>query len=96
MLQELTIRTNDRATLEPVLKAAIENEKKMLSLGMERTRQRLVEFEQQYGMTSDLFERRLDAMEVSETVAFSEWRMEIGMLRLLEGQYRALQEAELA
>lgn len=96
MLQELTIRTNDRATLEPVLKAAIENEKKMLSLGMERTQKRLVEFEQQYGMTSDLFERRLNAMEVTETVAFSEWRMEIGMLRLLENQYRALQEAELA
>jgi hypothetical protein len=29
-------------------------------------------------------------------VVFSEWRMEIGMLRLLESQYRALEEAELA
>jgi hypothetical protein len=96
MLQELTIRTNDRATLEPVLKAAIENEKKMLSLGLERTRQRLAEYERQYGMTSDQFERRLNALEVTETVAFSEWRMEIGMLRLLESQHRALQEAELA
>jgi 16S rRNA A1518/A1519 N6-dimethyltransferase RsmA/KsgA/DIM1 with predicted DNA glycosylase/AP lyase activity len=96
MLQELTIRTNDRATLEPVLKAAIENEKKMLSLGLERTQQRLAEYEQQYGMTSDQFERRLNAMEVTETVAFSEWRMEIGMLHLLKSQYRALQEAELA
>jgi hypothetical protein len=96
MLQELTIRTNDRATLEPILKAAIENEKKMLSLGLERTRQRLAEYEQQYGMTSDQFERRLKALEVTETVAFSEWRMEIGMLRLLESQHRALQEAELA
>jgi 16S rRNA A1518/A1519 N6-dimethyltransferase RsmA/KsgA/DIM1 with predicted DNA glycosylase/AP lyase activity len=96
MLQELTIRTNDRATLEPILKAAIENEKKMLSLGLERTRQRLAEYEQQYGMTSDQFERRLKTLEVTETVAFSEWRMEIGLLRLLESQHRALQEAELA
>lgn len=96
MLQELTIRTNDRATLEPILKAAIENEKKMLSLGLERTRQRLAEYERQYGMTSDQFERRLNALEVTETVAFSEWRMEIGLLRLLESQHRALQEAELA
>jgi hypothetical protein len=96
MLQELTIRTNDRATLEPILKAAIENEKKMLSLGLERTRQRLAEYERQYGRTSDQFERRLNALEVTETVAFSEWRMEIGLLRLLESQHRALQEAELA
>jgi hypothetical protein len=96
MLQELTIRTNDRTTLEPLLKTAIENEKKMLSLGLERTRQRLTEYEQQYRITSDQFERRLNAMALTESVAYSEWRMEIGMLRLLESQYRALQEAELA
>jgi hypothetical protein len=75
MLQDLTIRTNDRATLEPVLKAAIENEKKMLSLGVERTRQHLAEYEQQYGMTSDQFERRLNAMDLAESVTFSDWRM---------------------
>jgi hypothetical protein len=96
MLQELTIRTNDRATLEPVLKAAIDNEKKMLSLGLDRTRQRLAEYERQYGITSGELERGLHSMEMTESVAFSEWRMEIGMLHLLEGQYRALQEAELA
>jgi hypothetical protein len=96
MLQELTIRTNDRATLEPVLRAAIENEKKMLALGLERTRQRLAEYEQEYGMTSDEFEHALLSTKVAESVAFSEWRMEIGMLHLLEGQRQALEEAELA
>ncbi len=46
-------------------------------------------------VTMDEFERRLHASEIEETVEFSDWRMEIGMLRLLERQYKALQNARL-
>ena len=96
MLQQLTIKTRDRAALKPVLQSAISNEKKMLALGLERTRQRLTEFEQKLGMSSAEFERRLTANELKETVEFTDWRLEIGALRLLESQYEALQEAEVA
>jgi hypothetical protein len=41
------------------------------------------------------FERRLNALELPETVEATDWRMEIGMLRLLESQYQALQEVRL-
>lgn len=95
MLQQVTVRTEDRKTLKPLLKSAIENEKKMVQLGLERTRARLVEFEHTYQMSSTEFERRLIASEIAETVDFSEWRMELGMLKLLERQYRALEDAEL-
>ena len=46
-------------------------------------------------MPSEEFERRLNASEIDETVEFSDWRMELGMYRLLERQYKALQDAEL-
>ena len=95
MSQQLTITTTDKTTLKPLVESAIENEKKMLSLDIERTRKRLAAFEQQFGMSSAEFERRLNALELAETVEFTDWRMEIGMLRLLESQYRALQEAQL-
>jgi hypothetical protein len=95
MLQQVTVRTEDRKTLKPLLKSAIENEKKMVQLGLERTHTRLAEFEQAYQMSSAEFERRLSASEFDETVDFSEWRMEIGMLKLLERQYKALEDAEL-
>ena len=95
MLQQLTIKTRDRAALKPVLQSAISNEKKMLALGLERTRQRLAEFEQKLGMSSAEFERRLTANELEETVEFTDWRLEIGALRLLESQYEALQEAQV-
>jgi hypothetical protein len=96
MLQQVTIKTRDRATLKPLLESAIENEMKLLSLGLDRTRKRLAEFERKYDMTSAEFERRLNALELTETVEFADWRMEIGMLHLLESQYQTLQETQVA
>jgi hypothetical protein len=95
MLQQLTIKTSHRTTLKPLLQSAITNEKKLLALGLERTRQRLAEFEQKFAMSSADFERRLNAGELEETVAFTDWRLEIGALRLLESQYQALREAQV-
>jgi hypothetical protein len=95
MLQQLTITTTDKTTLKPLVESAIENEKKMISLGIRRTQERLAAFEQRFGMPSAEFERRLNTLELAETVEFTEWRMEIGMLSLLESQYQALQEVQL-
>jgi hypothetical protein len=95
MLQQLTITTADKTTLKLLVESALENEKKMLAFGIERTLKRLAEFEQQFDMSSAEFERRLNALELAETVEFTDWRMEIGMLRLLESQYRTLREAQL-
>ena len=95
MLQQVNIKTRDRATLKPLLESAIENEIKLLSLGLNRTRKRLAKFEREFGMSSAEFERRLNAFELTETVEFTDWRMEIGMLHLLESQYQALQETQV-
>jgi len=95
MPQQLTITTTDKTMLKPLVESALENEKKMLALGIERTRKRLAEFEQQFGMSSTEFERRLNALELQETIEFTDWRMEIGMLRLLENQHQALREAQV-
>jgi len=46
-------------------------------------------------MTSFEFERRLNARELEETFDFTDWRMEIGMLALLEKKHVALQEAHI-
>jgi len=67
----------------------------MVALGVARTRKRLAEFEQQFGMSSAEFEQRLNALGLIETLEFTDWRTEVGMLHLLESQYRALQEAQL-
>jgi len=98
MDQQVTIRTEDRKILsasKPLLESAIENEKKMVRLGLDRTLSRIKEFELQYRMSSNEFERHLHASVMEETVDFSDWRMEIGMLKLLERQYKTLEDAQL-
>jgi hypothetical protein len=95
MLLQLTIRTTNKAALRPVLRSAIESEKRMIAFGLQKTRLRLVDFEGQFGMTLAEFERRLNSGELEETVMLTDWRMEIGMLRLLESQYAALQKARI-
>jgi len=95
MLQQLVITTSDKTALKPLLESAIENQKKALKAGMSRTQARLAEFEKRYGLTSTEFERRLNARELEETFDFTDWRMEIGMLALLEKKYVALHEAHI-
>lgn len=95
MLQQVTIKTKHRSILRPIVLSALETEKRMLLLGLEQTRKRLVEFEQQYEMTSAEFERRLNRGDLDETVSFTDWRMEIGMQKQLERQYEALLDASV-
>jgi len=93
MLQQMKIVTDNRLLLEPLVRSAMEQERRMIALGLERTRSRIAEFEGRFQMDSQEFEKRLHNLELDETVEFSEWRMELGMLRLLEQQYKALSDA---
>ena len=94
-MEKVVIVTNDKASLKPLLESAIENEKKAIKSGLERTQAKLAEFEKRHGMVSAEFERRLNAREIQEIFEFTDWRMEIGMLALLEKKYAALQEARI-
>ncbi len=91
MLQNITITTNSKVSLRPLLESAIQTESKVLALGLRRTQERLAEFEQRYGFTSDEFERRFAARELDESLDFIEWLGEIKTLRLLTEQRQALQ-----
>lgn len=95
MSQIVTVKTENKTPLKPLLESAITNERQMLALGLERTRQRLAEFEAQFDMDSTEFLRRLHANVLEETPIFSEWRMEIEMYSLLESKHQALEDVQL-
>ena len=90
MLQNVTITTNSKVSLRPLVESALHNEAKVLALGLRRTRERLTEFEQRFGLTSAQFEQRFAARELDESLDFIEWLGEIKTLRLLEEQQQAL------
>ena len=95
MLGQVMVTTESPSILKPLLRAAIQNEARSLSHGIKRTRARLAEFEGRFGMTSDEFERRYLAAEITESLEFIEWLGEIKMLRLLDEQKSALEGARV-
>lgn len=96
MLGQVTIKTDSPAVLKPLLRAALQNETRILTHGIRRTRERLAAFENQYGMSSEEFAGRFEAGGIKETLEFIDWLMEIRALRLLDEQYQALKNARFA
>lgn len=95
MLQEVVIKTTADESLKPLLEVAIRNQLKALQHGIQRTKERIAEFEKQAGMSSAEFEKKLQAEEINETIQTIDWNMELAALRLLEGQYQSLREAKI-
>ena len=95
MLKEIVIKTNAGESIKPLVEVAIRNQLKSLQHGISRTRERIAEFENRAGMSSTEFEKKLQAEEISETIETIDWNMELAALRLLEGQYQSLREAEI-
>jgi hypothetical protein len=95
MLQEIVIKTTAEESLKPLVEVAIRNQLKSLQHGIQRTKERIAEFEQRAGLASTEFERKLQAGEIEETMETIDWNMELAALRLLKGQYQSLREAEI-
>ena len=95
MLQEVVIKTNANEALKPLVEAAIRNQLKALQHGINRTKERILEFEKRIGMSSEEFEKKIQADEIDETIETIDWNMELAALRLLEGQYQSLSEAKI-
>jgi hypothetical protein len=95
MLQRVVIKSKADQSLKPLVEVAIRNQLKALQHGITRTKERLLELEKKAGMSSDEFERHLNANEIEETLETVDWNMEIQALRLLEEQYHSLSEAKI-
>jgi uncharacterized LabA/DUF88 family protein len=95
MTQQVILTTTSDTAIKPLVEAAIQNEKRLLVHGIQRTHQKLTAFEKQFHMSSAQFEHRYKAGEIEETLDFADWLMEIKALELLEEQVQALDNARL-
>jgi hypothetical protein len=95
MLQQIQVTSTGPAAIKPLIEAAIRGQLRTLEYGIQRTRERLAQFEQQFNMTSIDFERDFDLGQLEETLDYIEWSGEIKTLHLLEDQLLALQSARI-
>ena len=95
MNEQVVISSSTALSIKPLVESALNNEKKILQHGIQRTNKRLAEFEAQFKMTSADFEKKVKSGEIEETLTTIDWAMEIKALRLLEEQYEALRNARI-
>ena len=95
-MQQITIVSESMTALKPLLESAIQTELRMIRLGIERTQQKVDDFERQYEMLSSEFETLFDSGEIDETLDYIEWSGEIETLRRLQAKYQTLQRAQLS
>ena len=95
-MAELTLVSSRQRQLKPLVEAALHNELRLLEAGIRRTRQKLQEFETQYGLPSAEFIRRYEQDELEETLEFAEWIGEYRLLERLEEKVDTLREIRFA
>jgi hypothetical protein len=94
--QVVVMSSTDRATLRPLLEAAVHTQLRVIETGLRRTERRLQDFEHQYNMNSKEFYQHLTQDQVQETLDTIEWAGEYKTWLLLQRQYEALQGTRIA
>ena len=83
----ITLEVQDRATVIPLLEAALQRQVAQLELGVVKTRKRLATFEQTYGCTLDAADNTGISIDPMDRV---EWEGETEMLQRLEREKAVL------
>jgi hypothetical protein len=95
MAKVTLISTRDRP-LQPLVEAALGNELRLLEAGIQRTEQRLREFEHKHQMTTTEFVARYENDELPESLEFAEWIGEHRLLMRLRDKAETVREIQFA
>lgn len=95
-IQKLTLVTTAQKELRPLIKAAIDNELRIMQAGIRRTQQRIANFEAQYGMKTEEFLHRYRNDGITETLETIEWFGEWELLERLREDETILQGVDFA
>jgi hypothetical protein len=79
-MEAIRIISSGKASVRPILEAALENELRTVEAGIRKTRERLAGFEARHNMSTQAFIEAYEADGLPETLDFIEW---IGEHRLL-------------
>jgi hypothetical protein len=81
----LRLISASRQSIKPLVEAALENELHLMETGIRQTKQRILNFEEKYGMSTAEFISAYRDDKLAETMEFIEWMGESKLLeRLLE------------
>ena len=94
-MNRILLESPDKQQLAILLQASISDQLKTLTIGMEKTRRKIEQFEKQFQMASDEFYQAYLNGEMGDDEAVLEWAGEIETLRKLQQDYHLLNETEI-
>jgi hypothetical protein len=95
-MTELTLRSTRPHSLRPLVEAALQNELRLLQVGIRRSQQKLQELEARYGFSTEEFLQNYENNELDETLEFAEWIGEHRLLERLQEKVQTLREVQFA
>lgn len=95
-MTSLTLKSSRQQPLRPLIEAALENELRLLEVGIRRTEERLRAFEEKYTLSSDEFLRLVEQDALPETMETIEWLGELRLLERLREKANTLREIQFA
>jgi hypothetical protein len=93
---ELKLVSNRKSNLKLLVKAALDNELRLLEAGIRQTEQRLQKFEEKYQLNTEKFISRYENDEMKETLEATEWIGEFRMWKRLKEKIEALKDVQFA
>lgn len=95
-MTELKLRSKGKHPLKSIVKAALQNELRLIESGIERTESILQEFERRYNMSTKTFLQQYENDQLAESLEFAEWIGEYRLLERLKEKASRLREVQFA
>lgn len=95
-MEQLTLVSNHTRPLKPLVEAALRNELRLLQTGIQRSEQKLQQWEARYGLPTLEFVRRYENDQFEETLELAEWVGEHRLMTRLLEKVQILQEVKFA
>jgi len=94
-MTKIVIKPEGPEDLKTLVKGALENEIKIINIGLKKTREILKKLEERYKMDSEAFYKRYSKGEMGDNNEYIRWAGEIETLKRLQRNLKELSEAEV-
>ncbi len=94
-MSKISIKPEGTDELRILVKGALENEIKLITIGLKKTRESLNKYEDKFKMDSEIFYKKYSSGDVGDSAEYIKWAGEIETLKKLERNLKDLSEAEV-
>lgn len=94
-MSKIIVGHDDTEELKALVKAALENEIKIINIGIRKTQENLQKLEDKYKMDSNTFYREYSSGEMGDDIEYIRWAGEVETLMRLQRNLKELSGAEV-